>query len=349
MVTAAPPRLHNRGMLLLTLAAAGSVLYALWHQLRYRTTDWLAAVSMAASKGSTEERDQQTKAGHQTASAPIGTELRCDIVETGIVEGEARGAAPAAGTALLKQLRSRKTAAEEPHLKAYYAASRAPKVIAAPQDGWITDEAGRLHRVRQAAPGMPSTGMHGAKAGRATQEPRRDGADTLGGRADSRSGSRSGGYSSHPVSSSIEGDAVMRSASLQPKLVERVNAASEDLLVPSLEPSAAIVLAEAEDAAGWALVHQHNTENACWIVIGGHVLDVTSYLGHHPGGGTIIQKLAGRDATRAYERAHHSRGADMKLADFTVGRLSDLNRLRRAARQAREYRKRLEAAAEYLT
>ena len=68
----------------------------------------------------------------------------------------------------------------------------------------------------------------------------------------------------------------------------------------------------------------------------------------HPGGSSIIQQLAGRDATRAYERAHHSRGADMKLADFTIGKLGDLKRLRRAAREAREYRERLQAAAEYL-
>mmetsp|Transcript_8392 Transcript_8392/g.27853 ORF Transcript_8392/g.27853 Transcript_8392/m.27853 type:complete len:92 (+) Transcript_8392:1068-1343(+) len=77
------------------------------------------------------------------------------------------------------------------------------------------------------------------------------------------------------------------------------------------------------------------TPTACWIVIGDRVMDLTSYLGHHPGGSSVIQRLAGRDATRAYERAHHSRGADMKLADFTIGRLSDLKRLRRAARGAR--------------
>ena len=114
----------------------------------------------------------------------------------------------------------------------------------------------------------------------------------------------------------------------------------------SLEEHAAV---EAdEDAAGWELVRQHNSEYACWIVVGGRVLDVTAYLGHHPGGSSVIQKLAGRDATKAYERARHSRGADMKLADFTIGKLSDIKRLRRAAGEARECRQRLEAAAKYL-
>ena len=104
-----------------------------------------------------------------------------------------------------------------------------------------------------------------------------------------------------------------------------------------------------EDAAGWELVRQHNSEYACWIVVGGRVLDVTAYLGHHPGGSSVIQKLAGRDATKAYERARHSRGADMKLADFSIGALNDLKRLNRAARAAREHRERLERAAAYLS
>ena len=95
-------------------------------------------------------------------------------------------------------------------------------------------------------------------------------------------------------------------------------------------------------------VRQHNSESACWIVIDGRVLDATAYLGHHPGGSAVIHRLAGRDATRAYERARHSKGADMKLADFTIGKLSDLKRLRRAARQASEFRERLEAAEKYL-
>jgi len=104
-----------------------------------------------------------------------------------------------------------------------------------------------------------------------------------------------------------------------------------------------------DDEAGWSIVRQHASEFACWIVIGGRVLDATAYLGHHPGGGTIIQKLAGRDATRAYENARHSRAADLKLRDYDIGALGDLKRLERAASAARVYAKRLElAAAEYL-
>eukprot|EP00966_Prymnesium_polylepis_P033807 785944-Prymnesium_polylepis.1 len=383
MTTSQPFR--SRDMLLLSVAAAGSVLFVFWRRLRRR----LAATSNAAALTEEQHVDQKTEAGGGMAPVPSGTELRCDrmgvATTTGATDGEIRGAASATGTALLKQLRSRKSAAEEPHIKAYYAASRALKVTAAPEDDWTTDEHGRRRRVRAAASGTrsdrekaatapygaavtddkapckhgiqgssclvcqkDSRGVHGHSTETAGATPvcGSDASEVgaLGGRADGRAVARS----SYPASSSIEGDAVMRIASLQPKLVERVNAACDDLVAPSLEPAAELPEGEEDAAAGWALVRQHNTENACWIVISGHVLDVTAYLGHHPGGSTIIQRLAGRDATRAYEKARHSRGADMKLADFTVGRLSDLKRLRRAAREAREFRSRLEAAAKYL-
>ena len=253
------------------------------------------------------------------------------------------------GAELLKQLRQRKSTAEEPHLKAYYAASRAPNVTPAPADEWITDDNGRRHRVRAAAFGMPGADdkapcRHGIRAS-SCFACRENGHGVNGhgvktGNPYEAPGSDSGD------SRSIDSAAIMETAALQSKLVERVNAAADALTAVSLEAHAAV---EADEgAAGWELVRQHNSEYACWIVVGGRVLDVTSYLGHHPGGSSVIQKLAGRDATKAYERARHSRGADMKLADFTIGKLSDIKRLRRAACEARECRQRLEAAAKYL-
>lgn len=106
----------------------------------------------------------------------------------------------------------------------------------------------------------------------------------------------------------------------------------------------------AADAAaeGWELVRQHGDPEACWIVVAGRVLDATSYLGHHPGGAAVIERLAGRDATAAYAAARHSRAADMKLHDYDVGALTDVRRLRRAAREAAEHRERLRAIAHYL-
>ena len=238
------------------------------------------------------------------------------------------------GAELLKELRQRKSSAEEPHLKRHNAAPRVPSVTSSPPDEWVTDDNGIRRRVRAVAFGMPD-----------------DKAPCWYGITAASCRESGHGGNGHGIGSgearSIDSEAIMKTAALQSKLVERVNAAADALTAVSLEEQTAV---EAnEDAAGWELVRQHNSEYACWIVVGGRVLDVTSYLGHHPGGSSVIQKLAGRDATEAYESARHSRGADMKLADFTIGKLSDTKRLRRAACEARECRQRLEAAAKYLT
>ena len=127
---------------------------------------------------------------------------------------------------------------------------------------------------------------------------------------------------------------------------QRANAEADGLAAVSSQQGAQLI--RGAEGEGWQIVRQHSTEFACWVVIGGRVLDATSYLGHHPGGSMIIQRLAGKDATKAYERARHSRAADLKLHDFDIGALTDVKRLSRAAQEARERRDRLEAAAAYL-
>ena len=72
------------------------------------------------------------------------------------------------------------------------------------------------------------------------------------------------------------------------------------------------------------------------------------YLGPHPGGSAVIERLAGSDATNAYRAAGHSRAADLKLFDFDVGAISDVPRLRRAAHEAAQHRARLGELAQYL-
>ena len=263
----------------------------------------------------------------------------------------------ASGAELLKQLRQRRLPAEQLHTQAYYAASRrAPQVTPAPEDEWSTDDSGRQQRIFRkgtAAFVMPITGddkapcRHGIRSSACLAC--REAPGGLGRAVEAGNSSGAGGSAAGGSSCSLDGDAVMRTAALQGKLVERANAAADDLVAASLEAAVSGPPEADEEAAGWDLVRQHNSEFACWIVIGGRVLDATSYLGHHPGGSMVIQKLAGRDATKAYERAHHSRGADMKLADFSIGALSDLKRLNRAARAAREHRERLERAAAYLS
>ncbi len=43
---------------------------------------------------------------------------------------------------------------------------------------------------------------------------------------------------------------------------------------------------------------------SCWVILYGHVYDVTDFLSSHPGGSKIILSLAGKDATEEYDPVH---------------------------------------------
>ena len=47
-------------------------------------------------------------------------------------------------------------------------------------------------------------------------------------------------------------------------------------------------------------VAKHNSKTDCWVVVDGQVLDVTSFLGDHPGGELAILTFAGKDATEEF-------------------------------------------------
>lgn len=69
-------------------------------------------------------------------------------------------------------------------------------------------------------------------------------------------------------------------------------------------------------------VSKHNTPESCWVILYGHVYDVTSFLNEHPGGSKIILQLAGTDATEEYDPIHppgileESLPAEAKLGKF---------------------------------
>lgn len=53
-------------------------------------------------------------------------------------------------------------------------------------------------------------------------------------------------------------------------------------------------------------IASHASRKSCWAIINGSVYDLTSFLGSHPGGSSIILKYAGQDATHAFESIHSS-------------------------------------------
>lgn len=50
---------------------------------------------------------------------------------------------------------------------------------------------------------------------------------------------------------------------------------------------------------------KHNSKQSCWIAIGDTVWDVTDFAPKHPGGASLILKLAGQDATEQYSMFHN--------------------------------------------
>merc|ERR1719181_806475 len=51
-------------------------------------------------------------------------------------------------------------------------------------------------------------------------------------------------------------------------------------------------------------VAKHTTKTDCWVILDGKVLDVTSFLGQHPGGELAILTFAGKDATEEFNMIH---------------------------------------------
>jgi len=51
-------------------------------------------------------------------------------------------------------------------------------------------------------------------------------------------------------------------------------------------------------------VAKHNSKSSCWVILNDRVLDVTSFLGDHPGGELAILTFAGKDATEEFDMIH---------------------------------------------
>ena len=66
-------------------------------------------------------------------------------------------------------------------------------------------------------------------------------------------------------------------------------------------------------------VSLHNTKDDAWFIIEGKVIDVTSFVDSHPGGGEPLLEVAGKDATSAFHVIDHSVPALRVTRSLVVG------------------------------
>lgn len=71
-----------------------------------------------------------------------------------------------------------------------------------------------------------------------------------------------------------------------------------------------------------AEIAKHNAIGNCWLIIGGKIYNVTSYLGAHPGGVGAIAPYCGKDGTQAFQGLPHSSYAGNLLASYYIGNLN---------------------------
>jgi cytochrome b involved in lipid metabolism len=72
-------------------------------------------------------------------------------------------------------------------------------------------------------------------------------------------------------------------------------------------------------------VSSHNTENDCWVIVGGKVYNATNLIPIHPGGPEKIIPLCGKDATQTFDtrngKGPHPQTAQSALETYIIGNL----------------------------
>lgn len=68
-------------------------------------------------------------------------------------------------------------------------------------------------------------------------------------------------------------------------------------------------------------VAKHKTEEDCWVVVNGQVLDVSKFMHEHPGGKQALMLFAGRDATEEFNMLHKPDVVAKYAPDTVLGTL----------------------------
>mgnify|MGYP006283009055 CR=1 FL=1 len=90
-------------------------------------------------------------------------------------------------------------------------------------------------------------------------------------------------------------------------------------LVPLAQPAQASVAAKSFTKAQ---VKRHNTPGNCWAIVNGSVYNFTAWISRHPGGGSAITAICGKDGSAAFNAQHGSAAAaNAALKPYRIGSL----------------------------
>ncbi|KAG4101488.1 Flavocytochrome c [Neocallimastix lanati (nom. inval.)] len=70
-------------------------------------------------------------------------------------------------------------------------------------------------------------------------------------------------------------------------------------------------------------VSKHNTEDDCWVIINGNVLNMTHFLNEHPGGKNAILLYAGKDASNEFNMIHQFDVIEKYAPDTIIGKVAN--------------------------
>jgi len=69
-------------------------------------------------------------------------------------------------------------------------------------------------------------------------------------------------------------------------------------------------------------IAKHTAKGDMWVAVNGQVLNVTNFLGDHPGGSKAIELYAGKDATEEFNMLHDPKVVAKYAADTIIGTLA---------------------------
>ena len=69
------------------------------------------------------------------------------------------------------------------------------------------------------------------------------------------------------------------------------------------------------------ILKDHTTADNLWLLIHGTVYDLTNFISKHPGGGKILLKNAGTDATAAFSVYHSKDNLDLLEKICNLGQI----------------------------